>query len=79
MKRIKAACLFQTICFQTKDSYPSDYNKQLVKKEYETYTNQMAKRGIKFEILEESTLPDGSILVKLKKQNSLQPVCDYFN
>lgn len=79
MKRIKAACLLQTICFLPKDGYPSEFNKQQVQKEYETYKLQMSRRGTKFKILEESTQPDGSIIVKLKKQNNQQPVGDYFD
>lgn len=79
MKRIKAACLLQTICFQPKDSYPSEFNKQQVQKEYEGYKAQMNRRGVKFKILEENTQPDGSIIVKLKKQNNQQAVGDYFD
>lgn len=54
MKRIKAVCLLQTICFQTKDGYPSEYNRQQIQKEYEAYKNQMERRGTKFKILEEN-------------------------
>lgn len=79
MKRIKAACLLQTICFQSKDAYPSDFGRQQVQKEYEAYKALLDRRGTKFKILEESVQKDGSIVVKLKKQNSQQPVGDYFD
>ena len=62
MKRIKAACLLQTICFQSKDGYPSEFNKEQIQKEYEAYKNQMERRGTKFKILEENTQPDGFII-----------------
>ncbi len=78
MKRIKAACLLQTVCFQVKDEYPSEYNRQQVQHEYESYKNHMTKNVTKFKILEETTLDDGSIVVKLKKQNNQQPIGDYF-
>jgi len=39
----------------------------------------MTKNGTKFKILEETTLDDGSIVVKLKKQNNQQPIGDYFD
>lgn len=52
MKRIKAACLLQTICFQPKDACPSEICKQQVKQEYESYKAQMNRRGTKFKILE---------------------------
>lgn len=78
MKRIKAACLLQTVCFQPKDTYPSEFNKQQVLKEYEGYKEKMTRSNTQFKILEESTRPDGSIIVKLKKQYNQQPVGDYF-
>lgn len=79
MKRIKVACLLQTICFQPKDACPSEICKQQVKQEYESYKAQMNRRGTKFKILEENVQEDGSIIVKLKKQNNQQPVGNYFD
>ncbi len=79
MKRIKAACLLQTICFQSKDGYPSEFNKAQIQKEYETYKALMTRRGTKFKIMEENVQPDGSILVTLKKQNNQQPIGNYFD
>ena len=79
MKRIKAACLLQTICFLPKDNYPSEYNKQLVQREYETYKSTMDRRGTKYKILEETSQTDGSIVVKLKKQYNQQSIGDYFD
>ncbi len=79
MKRIKVACLLQTICFQPKDTNPQEYSKQLVHQEYEAYKAQMKRRGTQFEILEENVQEDGSIIIKIKKQNNQQPVGDYFD
>ena len=79
MKRIKAACLLQTICFLPKDGFPSEYSKQQVQKDYETYKSTMDRRGTKYKILEEHVQADGSIIVKLKKQNNQQPIGDYFD
>ena len=79
MKRIKAACLMQTIIFQPKEGDTSDFAKQQVQKEYEHYKELMIRRGTKFEILEEISQANGSIIVKLKKQNNAQPVGDYFD
>ena len=79
MKRIKAACLLQTICFQPKDTNPPEYSKQLVHQEYEAYKEKMTRQHTQFKILEESVQPDGSIIVKLKKQNNQQAIGDYFN
>lgn len=79
MKRIKAACLLQTVCFQPKDNDPSDFNMRQVQKEYEAYKEQMKYRGTKFKILKETVLPNGSIVVELKKQNNQQPTGDYLD
>lgn len=79
MKRIKAACLMQTICFQPKENDGSEYSKQQAQKEYEAYKELMLRRSTKFKVLEENTHPDGSITVKLKRQNNDQPVGDYFD
>lgn len=79
MKRIKSACLLQTICFQARDEYDSAFNRQQVQKEYEAYKALMNRRGTKFKILEEKVLDNGSIVIKLKKQNNQQPIGDYFD
>ena len=36
MKRIQAACLIQTVGFYPKTDYPTQFEKDLVRKEYET-------------------------------------------
>lgn len=79
MKRIKAACLLQTISFQPKDGYPSEFNRKQVQKEYEAYKSLMERRGTKYKILEEHVQEDGTIIVKLKKQNNQQAIGDYFD
>ena len=79
MKRVKAACLLQTLSFQSKDMYPSELAKMQVQKEYEEYVSLMERRGTQFKILEKQVQPDGSIFVKLMKQNNQQPVGDYFD
>ena len=68
MKRIKAACLLQTVCFQPKDACPSELDKKQVRKEYEAYKAQMKRRGTQFKILEENVQEDGSIIIKIKKR-----------
>ena len=79
MKRVKAACLLQTLSFQSKDAYPSEFSRMQVQKEYDDYLTLMQRRGTQFRILEKQEQPDGSILVKLMKQNNQQPVGDYFD
>ena len=80
MKRIRAACLIQTVAFTPKDGfgYSSELAKDLVRKEYETYKAMMDRNGTQYKILREETRSDGSIIVELKKQNNNQPIGDYF-
>ena len=79
MKRIKAACLEQTIHFQLKDGISAELAKQQVRQEYESYKQQMDRHRTQYKIIEEAEQPDGSLIVKVKKQNNTQPVGDYLD
>lgn len=79
MKRIKAACLEQTICFQMKDDLSPELARQQVRQEYEFYKSQMDRRKTKYRIIEENEQPDGSLIIRIKKQNNTQPVGDYLD
>ncbi len=79
MKRIKAACLEQTIHFQLKDGISAELAKQQVRQEYESYKAQMDRHKTQYKILEEAEQPDGSLIVKIKKQNNAQPVGNYLD
>lgn len=79
MKRIKAACLEQTIHFQLKDGISSELGKQQVRQEYESYKVQMDRHGTQYKITEEAEQPDGSLIIRIKKQNNTQPVGDYLD
>ena len=79
MKRIKAACLEQTIHFQLKDGLVPEAAKEQVRQEYAFYKAQMDRRGTRYKILEELEQPDGSLVIKLKRQNNAQPVGGYLD
>ena len=79
MKRIKAACLEQTIQFQLKDGISAELAKQQVLPEYESYKAQMDRHKTQYKIIEETEQPDGSLIVKIKKQNNTQPVGNYLD
>ncbi len=68
MKRIKAACLEQTIHFMLKEDLPREEAVQFVQAEYAHYLAQMDRNRTPYRILEKAEQPDGSILIKLKKQ-----------
>lgn len=79
MKRIKAACLEQTIHFQLKDGISPELAKQQVRQEYESYKVQMDRHQTRYKIVEETEQPDGSLIIKIKRQNNTQPVGDYLD
>lgn len=79
MKRIKAACLEQTIHFQLKDGISSELAKQQVRQEYEAYKIQMDRHQTRYKIVKETEQPDGSLIIKIKRQNNTQPVGDYLD
>ena len=68
MKRIKAACLLQTIHFQLKDDLGHTAAVKAVKDELEHYKILLERKDTKFRIVDEAEQPDGSIIVHIKKQ-----------
>ena len=79
MKRIKAACLEQTIHFQLKEGSAPETAKEQVRQEYAFYKAQLDRRRTPYKILEELEQPDGSLIIKLKRQNNAQPVGSYLD
>ena len=79
MKRIKAACITQTLCFSNHDGETTEYAKRMIVQEYDKYKAQLDKSGIKYKILSEKTNEDGSIVVEIKKQYNTSPVGEYPN
>lgn len=79
MKRVKAACITQTLHFQLKEDLGHDYAIQMVKEEVERYKRQLDRSGTKYRILSETTQADGSILIEIKKQYNTSPVGNYLD
>lgn len=77
MKRVKAACICQTLHFSLKEETPHDLAVSLVQKEIETYKNGLEKSRTIYKILDEEIQPDGSIILKVIKQYNQSPVGDY--
>ena len=51
MKRIKAACITQTLCFSSHDGETTEYAKKTIVQECEKYKAQLEKSGTKYKIL----------------------------
>mgnify|MGYP000056133479 FL=1 len=79
MKRIKAACICQTLHFQLKEDVAHDYAVQLVHEEFNHYKKSLEKRQTKYKIIATEDQPDGSIIVKIIKQYNTSPVGDYLD
>lgn len=78
MKRIKEACLFQTVHFALKEDIPPTIAVRAVQEEYRHYKEQLDRKRIRYQITEEKTLPDGSIQIKVRKQVNEHPIGGYF-
>ncbi len=79
MKRIKAACLIQTVCFSSHDGDTGEYAKKMIRQEYEKYKIQLERSGAIYKILSEKTNEDGSIVIEIKKQYNTSPVGSYLD
>lgn len=79
MKRIKAACITQTLHFQLKEDLGSEYARKAVQEEVKRYKEGLDRNRTKYRILSEETCPDGSVMIEIKKQYNTSPVGDYLN
>ncbi len=79
MKRIKSACICQTIHFMLKDGISNEFNKRQVATEVENYKKSLERTKTQYKIVEETTEADGSVIIKIIKQYNSSPVGDYIN
>ncbi len=79
MKRVKAACICQTLHFMLKEDVGHDYAVKLVNEEVEHYKKNLERNHTKYKIVEQTVQTDGSIILKIIKQYNSSPVGDYLN
>lgn len=79
MKRVKAACIMQTLHFLLKEEVPHEYAVKLVKEEVQKYKNQLDRNKTQYKILSEEIQADGSIVIEIKKQYNTSPVGKYLD
>ncbi len=79
MKRVKSACICQTLHFLLKEDTLHDYAVKQVREEVEHYKRGLERNRIQYKIVEETEQSDGSIIVKVIKQYNATPVGDYLN
>ena len=69
MKRIQSACLAQTLIFKAKDdSLPLAERSESIAGELAHYKAQLERARVRCVIDEEAVQPDGSIILKIRKQ-----------
>ncbi len=79
MKRIKAACICQTLHFMLKEDIEHETAVKLAAQEVEHYKRQLDRNRTKYKILEETVQSDGSVIVKVIKQYNTSPVGEYLD
>jgi len=81
VKRVKAACIFQTLVFQQKED--SGFSREQIlamnRQEISRYKLSMDRTHTRYQITSEEEQEDGSILVRVRKQyNEKADVSEYF-
>ena len=81
MKRVKAACILQTLVFTQKEDCGLSKNSILEtnRREFEQYKKIMDHRRIRYQIISQEEQEDGSIIVRVRKHyNDKADVSEYF-
>lgn len=82
MKRVKAACIFQTLIFAQKEDcgLTADQQRALNRQEAENYKHDLDAKHTRYQITEEAELADGGVMLKVRKQyNDKTDVSEYFS
>lgn len=79
MKRVKAACITQTLHFLLKEDAGHDYAVKLVSEEVKKYKEQLNRNKVQYKILSEETQDDGSVIIEIKKQYNTSPTGHYLD
>lgn len=81
MKRVKAACIFQTLVFLQKPDcgLPREQILALNRQELERYKRELERSRTRHQIVSEEEREDGAIVVRVRKQyNDKADVEEYF-
>ena len=82
MKRVKAACILQTLVFSQKPEmgYSKEKAIQINHEEIKHYKKMLERAKTRYIIVDEAEQEDGSIVVHVKKQyNDKSDVSEYFS
>lgn len=81
MKRVKSACIYQTLVFAQRPelAYSSKQALDINRAEFEQYVASLEKTNTRYRIVEKTELDDGSVEVRIRKQyNDKVDVTEYF-
>lgn len=81
MKRVKAACILQTLVFSQRPELglTSEQALDINQKELERYKNDLERTNTRYQITETDEQEDGSVVVRIRKQyNEKSDVSEYF-
>ena len=81
MKRVKAACILQTLVFAQKPEmgYSKDRALKINREEIEHYKATLERANTRYQIIDTVEQEDGSIVVHVRKQyNDKADVSEYF-
>ncbi|MSS63558.1 hypothetical protein [Velocimicrobium porci] len=67
MKRVKAACITQTLHFMLKEDLGHDYAVKMVDEEVKKYKEQLERNKTQYKIVSEERQPDGSVILEIIK------------
>ena len=79
MRRIKAACLEQTVQFLLKDGVDRQTAQDMLEQEYADYKENLKRSNTRYRILEEDRQPDGSLIIRIIKQYNGHDCGAYLN
>ena len=81
MKRVKAACILQTLVFMQKEDcgFSREQILSMNRQEVSRYKNSLDRTHTRYQITSEDEQEDGSIIVRVRKQyNDKADVAEYF-
>ena len=81
MKRVKAACILQTLVFSQKPEmgYSKETALKINQEEIERYKKNLERVSTRYQIVDTDEQEDGSVIVRVRKQyNDHVDVSEYF-
>ena len=81
MKRVKAACILQTLVFSQKPEmgYSKESALKIDQEEIERYKKNLERTRTKYQIVDTVEQSDGSVILRVRKQyNDRTDVSEYF-